>query len=124
METHPTSRRALLAAAVVPLAYTHTPACRRCPAARLLLPLAFFPYFFSWTGVVLAFLGLFFIFGAFDANFSKISAAVDQARQAAAELVVAPPMSKGRSKPSRSSSLATWHISSSEGVIKPLKPIT
>ena len=38
-------------------------------------------------------------------------------------LVVAPPMSSGMVNPSRSISLATWTISSSEGVMSPLKPI-
>ncbi|MBX3413801.1 MAG: fatty acid desaturase [Pirellulales bacterium] len=34
---------------------------------HLLLPLAFFPYFFSWTGVVLALLGL-YVFGTLGIN--------------------------------------------------------
>src|SRR6266568_3873785 len=38
-------------------------------------------------------------------------------------LVVAPPMSNGTVKPWRSISEATWAISSSDGVINPLKPI-
>ena len=38
-------------------------------------------------------------------------------------LVVAPPISSGTLKPSRSISAATWHISSSEGVISPDSPM-
>jgi hypothetical protein len=38
--------------------------------------------------------------------------------------VVAPPMSRGSLKPCRSISLATCTISSREGVIRPLRPIT
>ena len=38
-------------------------------------------------------------------------------------LVVAPPISSGTSKPSRVISLATCTISSSDGVISPLKPM-
>ena len=35
--------------------------------------------------------------------------------------MVAPPISSGKSKPCRSISAATWHISSSDGVIRPDK---
>ena len=38
-------------------------------------------------------------------------------------LVVAPPMSSGSVRPLRSISRATWTISSSDGVISPLKPM-
>ena len=38
-------------------------------------------------------------------------------------LVVAPPISSGMSKPCRSISAATWHISSSDGVMRPDRPM-
>ena len=41
-----------------------------------------------------------------------------------ARLVVAPPISNGSENPSRSISCATCTISSSDGVISPLKPMT
>jgi hypothetical protein len=37
--------------------------------------------------------------------------------------VVAPPIKSGSSRPVRCISLATWTISSRDGVIKPLKPM-
>ena len=40
-----------------------------------------------------------------------------------ARLVVAPPISRGRVNPSRSISRATCTISSSDGVMRPLKPM-